>query len=42
MTRWVNNHPVVANKLHGDWQGCSVECLCTNKAPGDSLYYDSQ
>lgn len=42
MTRWINNQPVVANRLHGDWQGCSVECLCTNKAPGDSLYYDSQ
>ena len=41
MTRWINNHPVVANRSHGDWQGCSVECLCTNKAPGESINYDS-
>lgn len=41
MTRWINNQPVVSNRSHEHVEGCSVECLCTNKAPGTDLYYDS-
>jgi hypothetical protein len=41
MTRWINNQPVVSNRSSEHIAGCSVECLCTDKAPGTNLYYDS-
>ncbi len=41
MTRWMNNQPIVSNCSHEDIAGCSVECLCTDKAPGTNLYYNS-